>query len=391
LCTSDVARYKRIVARLAIGLHRLLVPFAMTEFRVAAAETVAAPPPVVADPPAVLVGQSAAMERLRRDVLRTAARNQPALIVGEPGTGKSLVARALHEQGPRADQSCAVVACEVFPDTLLEAEVFGCASGIMLGAARERRGVLELSGGGTVILENIDVTSARTQALVARFVATGIIQPLGAGGGAGVAVDTRTVATCTIDGAARARIQSELASRLGARVIHVPSLRERRSDIPALAQFFAAGSALEQRRVGFSAAALSALMAYSWPGNVRQLRIVVERLVMAGRSGDIQANELPVGIRPRPEGAAGSRARVPSVGEELFARVQASGESFWSAVYPLFMKREITRADLRDLIRRALEATRGNADELVRILNMPRSDGRRFLRFLRKYDCGLTG
>ena len=111
------------------------------------------------------------------------------------------MARALHEQGPRADSSCAVVACEVFPETLLEAELFGCASGIVLGAARERRGVFELSSGGTVILDNIDVASARTQALVARFVAEGTVQPIGgaARGGPGTAVDTRTVATATIE------------------------------------------------------------------------------------------------------------------------------------------------------------------------------------------------
>jgi DNA-binding NtrC family response regulator len=374
-------------------LHHLLAPFAMTEFRVAAAETVFPTPPLVADPPAILLGTSAAMERLRRDVLRTAARNQPALIVGEPGTGKSLVARALHEQGPRACSSCAVVACEVFPETLLEAELFGCASGIVLGATRERKGVFELSSGGTVILDNIDVASARTQALVVRFVAEGTVQPLGgaARGGPGTAVDTRTVATGTIEGDTRARIHSELASSLGARVIHVPSLRERRSDIPALAQFFAAGPEPEQGRVRFSSAALAALTAYSWPGNVRQLRIVVERLVATRRSGEIQANELPVGIRPRPDAVTGAWTRVPSVGEELFARVQASGESFWLAVYPLFMKREITRADLRDLVRRAQDAARGNADELVDVLNMPRSDSRRFVRFLRKYDCGVYG
>jgi DNA-binding NtrC family response regulator len=363
----------------------------MTEFRVAAAETAFASQPLVVEPPAVLVGTSAAMERLRRDVLRAAARSQPVLIVGEPGTGKSLVARALHEQGPRAESSCAVVACEVFPAALLEAELFGCASGIVLGAARERRGLFELSSGGTVILDNIDVASARTQALVARFVAEGTVQPLGPARDAlGTAVDTRTVATGTIEGEARAQMHSELASSLGARLIYVPSLRERRADIPALAQFFATGLEPVQRRVGFSSAALAALTAYSWPGNVRQLRIVVERLVAAGRAGEIQAKDLPVGIRPRSDALSGAWTRVPSVGEALFARVQASGESFWSAVYPLFMKREITRADLRDVVRRARDAARGNADELVRLLNMPRSDSQRFQRFLRKYDCGYT-
>jgi DNA-binding NtrC family response regulator len=139
--------------------------------------------------------------------------------------------------------------------------------------------------------------------------------------------------------------------------------------------------------VKFSRESLAALQSYSWPGNVSQLRTVVERLVASVPGDEIRANDLPVGIRPRRP--AGSPVRRPSVGEELFARLQASGESFWSAVYPLFMKREITRTDLRDLMRRALHRARGNAEDLVRVLNMPESDRQRFARFLRKYDCEL--
>ena len=204
-------------------------------------------------------------------------------------------------------------------------------------------------------------------------------------------IEARLVATCTIDRSASTRSHLEIASRLGATLIHVPSLRERRSDIPSLAGYFTVACESEQPRVVFSPAAVTALTAYSWPGNVRQLKTVVDRLVATARAEEIQPNELPVGIRPRPERGAATRSHLPSVGEELFARVQASGESFWATVYPLFMKREITRADLRELVRRALEAARGNADELLRILNIPRSDGQRFLRFLRKYGCELAG
>jgi DNA-binding NtrC family response regulator len=152
-----------------------------------------------------------------------------------------------------------------------------------------------------------------------------------------------------------------------------------------LLSLFASASRV-QGDVTFAQDAVAALKSYSWPGNVSQLRSVVERLV-ENSAGEIRSKDLPVGIRPRQEQhGQGSR---PSAGEELFSRIQVTGESFWSAVYPLFMKREITRTDLRDLISRAFQKARGNAEGLVEILNMPPSDRQKFARFLRKYGCEL--
>jgi DNA-binding NtrC family response regulator len=147
----------------------------------------------------------------------------------------------------------------------------------------------------------------------------------------------------------------------------------------------------ERRAVTFTLEAHSALEAYSWPGNVRELRRVVERVVLSARSEVIGAEDLPVGIRPRRLGAAKDRReRRRTVGEDLFMRLLQGGESFWSAVYPMFMQREITRSDVRDLVRRGLEAARGNYSTLVRLLNMPASDQRKFLGFLRRHGCELT-
>lgn len=363
----------------------------MIDFRLAASEwTPLVEIHVDAEPPATLVGLSGATERLRRDVLRAAPRHQPIVIVGETGSGKSLVARALHEQGPRASEGYAVIACHSVPDALLQLELFGTASDMSGGPAARREGLMHLPASGTVMLEGIDAMSERTRALLARCVSRPRCRvPEKAEPATNGA--PRVVATCAVDAGSSPRIHSEIAAQLGAAIVHVPSLRERRADIPALAQFFAGARDGGGGRVAFSAAAMSALTAYSWPGNVQQLRTVVERLVRIAGGGEIEPDHLPVGIRPRLPRTPGARPKVPSVGEALFARVQSSGESFWSAVYPLFMKREITRADLRDLIRRAREVTRGNLDDLVRVLNMPRSDGRRFIRFLQKYDCELTG
>lgn len=362
----------------------------MTEFRALAVGQAAAQQPLVADAPPVLVGISAAMERLRGDVLSAAGDDRPVLVSGEAGSGKSLVARALHEMGPRAKQLCAVVACQAFPETLLEIELFGCAKGSVVGATSDRQGVLEMVDGGTVILENVEATSARTQSLLERYFATGRVQPIGTLE-AGNPVQTRVVAIAGDDPANIVTDQhhdAALWARLRANELQVPPLRERPSDVPLLSQFFSAAGDGHGHGVVFSAEAMGALSAYPWPGNVAQLKSVVERLVLQAPSGQVRQADLPVGIRPR---SAAARARQDSgstrMADELFARLQATHESFWSAVYPLFMKREITRADLRALITRGLHAARGNVDELVRVFNMPRSDRPKFERFLRKYGC----
>ena len=172
----------------------------------------------------------------------------------------------------------------------------------------------------------------------------------------------------------------------------IPALRDRRDDIPILVDYFAAVhcAAAGKPVVIFAPDALQALMEFSWPGNVRELRSVIERLVGNARSFVIVADELPVGIRPRRTATPRrGRERRRAVGEELFVRLVANGESFWSCVYPLFMEREITRTDVRDLVRRGLEVARGNSETLIRLFNMPPSDHKRFVSFLRKYDCQL--
>lgn len=356
----------------------------MIDFRVAVG-TQEFPPDVSLDVLPVLAGVSGAMNRLRAEVLRAAVAEGPVLVLGEPGSGKSLVARALHEQGPRAPRACAVVPCHTLPERLLEIELFGAGS----SATGRRPGVIELAQGGTVILENIELVGGRARTLLEQFLGTGSFEEAGSSGTA-THVDTRIIITSSrvsrgSSGSAH-RSGGVWWERFAATVVQVPTLRERSDDIPLLLHTFASPT-VTGREVKVSREALAALESYSWPGNVSQLRSVVERLVASVSGDEIRPVDLPVGIRPRRP--AGYQARRLSVGEELLTRIQASGESFWSAVYPLFMKREITRTDLRDLMGRALQRARGDGQELVRVLNMPDSDRQKFARFLRKYDCEL--
>jgi DNA-binding NtrC family response regulator len=360
----------------------------MTHFRTAAAET-AAPAAMVDAGPTLLIGSSVVMAGLRETILQVAALDAPVLVTGESGSGKSLVARALHNYGPRAAGPIVVMGCHAVPQALLELELFGSADGVS-GVTTVRSGALEAAANGTVILENIDQMDLRTQGVLSRVLSTGLLRTAEACG-RDLPVCARVIGTISKQDPFDSEIDwhPDLREQLIATTVRVPNLRERESDIPVLTDFFAAAASPLRSRAVFSSEALRALARYSWPGNVAQLRSVVERIVSAaGHDGEIPATALPVGIRPRYASVRGG-ALTTSTGEELFAKVQASRESFWSSVYPLFMKREITRSDLRELIRRAYQSARGNADELVRLLNMPHTDRQKFQRFLRKYGCEL--
>ena len=135
--------------------------------------------------------------------------------------------------------------------------------------------------------------------------------------------------------------------------------------------------------------ALDALCEYAWPGNVRQVENVVERLVVTGRREVVLLEDLPQEIRSPLGGSRQGRERRRTVADELFKKLTEERESFWSAVYPLYMNREITRANVRDLVHKGLEEARGNYKIVLRLFNMEASDYKRFLNFLRKHECQL--
>jgi len=172
----------------------------------------------------------------------------------------------------------------------------------------------------------------------------------------------------------------------------VPPLRERREDIPAMVAYslknFSAKGDYQVRAV--DAAAMDALTAYRWPGNVRELENVVERLVVTAKSETVTIADLPAEIRAY-TGAQPKvmRERRKTIADDLYRRVVHEGESFWTAVYPLYMQREITKTNVREVVRRGLNDARGNYKIVARMFNLDADDYKRFLNFLRKHDCQL--
>jgi DNA-binding NtrC family response regulator len=170
----------------------------------------------------------------------------------------------------------------------------------------------------------------------------------------------------------------------------VPPLRDRRDDIPRLAnhflEYFTRNDTYVPRRL--APEAMTALTQYHWPGNVRELENIMERLVVSGHSDTIQVADLPVEIRARTGvSLAPRRERRRTVADDLYRRLIEERESFWSIVYPLYMQREITRSQVRDLVRKGLEEARGNYKIVARLFNMDQRDYKKFLNFLRKHDC----
>jgi DNA-binding NtrC family response regulator len=186
--------------------------------------------------------------------------------------------------------------------------------------------------------------------------------------------------------------REDLFYRLNVIHIVVPPLRERREDIPSLIDRFLGQFTAANRSAitSVSPAALKALYEYSWPGNVRELENVIERLVVTVQGPTIEVEHLSPEIREQTTLALRPRReRRKTISDELYKRMIEQHESFWTTVYPLFMEREITRNNVREVIRRGLEEARGNYKIVARLFNMEARDYKRFLNFLRKHDCQI--
>jgi two-component system nitrogen regulation response regulator GlnG len=251
-------------------------------------------PPV--SPPGVsrfgLIGEAPSMVQLRQEIRRVAGLDVPVLIRGETGTGKELIARALHQAGPRAEKPYLILNMGAIPPALAVAELFGAARGAFTGADRARDGYFSRAGGGTLFLDEIGETPPEVQVLLLRALETGEIQPVG---GTPRRVDVRLVAATDArleDEVTAGRFRAPLLHRLGGYQIHVTPLRRRREDLGLLFLHFlrqeleALGEPerlLVSGRPWVPAPLVSYLADYEWPGNVRQLRNVVRQLVIAGR------------------------------------------------------------------------------------------------------------
>jgi len=341
-----------------------------------------------------LIGASPQIEALRQEIARVARSDAKILITGESGVGKEVVAQGIHSLSLRAERPFIAVNCAGIPETLLESELFGHVRGSFTGAYRDKPGKLELAHTGTVFLDEIGEMTLRMQGLLLRFLETGELQKVGADGG-GRTVDVRVIAATNKDlreMITQGAFREDLFYRLNVIQLEVPPLREHREDIPLLIEYFLR---LFTRHNGCSVKAVSpetigVLTRYSWPGNVRQLVNVVERLVITGREAVASVDDLPAEVRQQEGvGFRAQRERRRTVADDLYKRLIDEGESFWSCVYALYMDREITRGTLREVIRKGLEESRGNYRIVARLFNLEPHDYKRFLNFLRKHDCQL--
>ena len=250
-------------------------------------------------PAARLIGRTAPMLEVYKQIAHAADSSMPVLIVGASGTGKELVARAVHAHGPRANRPFVPVNCGAIAETLLESELFGHTRGSFTGAVADAKGLFEQAHGGTVLLDEIAETSPALQVKLLRAIEEGEIRPVGAS--RAIRVDARVLAATNIDleqRVAEQRFRQDLFYRLSVIVIRVPPLKERPADIPLLvAQFLENARARSGRQVSISPQALELLTSHSWPGNVRELENAIERLVLFNRGAVIDVADLPPVVR----------------------------------------------------------------------------------------------
>jgi DNA-binding NtrC family response regulator len=305
-----------------------------------------------------LIGRSAAMLALYDTIARIAPHFSVALVTGETGTGKELVATALHRLGPRATRPFVPVNCSAIVDTLFESELFGHVRGAFTGATEHRVGLFERASGGVLFLDEVGELPRPMQAKLLRVLETGDVMRVGSSESRRVDVRVIAASNRVLEREVReGRFRADLFYRLNVIELRIPALRERREDIPLLVRHFATGFA---RRFGRDMMAidhevLARLAAQPWPGNVRELRNLIERTAMLG------------------EGASSRAARDPLT----FPRI--TGMS--SHVRPI--------ADLeREEILRALAETRGNKKEAARRLGLSR---RALYRRLEKFGLDAPG
>jgi formate hydrogenlyase transcriptional activator len=302
-----------------------------------------------------VIGKSPAMNKVMDLVHRVAPTNTSVIIYGETGTGKELIANAIHEIGPRKLKPMIKVNCAAIPEELLESELFGHEKGAFTGAHERRVGMFQLAQEGTIFLDEIGDISPKTQTKLLRVLQESEIQPLGSKNS--IRVDVRVIAATNKDLKKKIEdgtFRSDLFYRLNVFPITMPSLRDRREDIPRLVDFFLAKYAhLKKGKAHIDKNVLNIFLKYLWPGNIRELENIIERLMIISGPGNISIRDLP---------------------RELWTDVPGR-----STVRPL---REAVFDFKKELVRQALAETAGKKSDAATMLGMPKSNFSRLLKQL---------
>jgi DNA-binding NtrC family response regulator len=277
------------------------------------------------------------------------------------------------------------VNCAGLTAARLESELFGQVEGSTTGDGRETRGKFQLAQRGTLFLDEVGDMSLRTQARLLRFLDKAESRRSDR---PDARVDVRVVAATNRnlnDLVTTGRFREDFLHRLRVIHLHVPPLRERPEDVHVLMRHFFARSG---RDLSFTNGALRAFRRYSWPGNVRELLNVVERLVWLSADGVVGVQHLPLPMRSGP-------GVMPvddpgQVADELYDALARQGASFWEHVYPRFLAHDITRDDLRELVRRGLRESQGRYTALLTLFGMSSRDYRRFMNFLAEHECAVA-
>lgn len=315
-----------------------------------------------------IVGESQTIKDIKEFIADAASSSLPVLITGESGTGKELVARAIHAKSSRSTNQLVIVDGSTLREELIASELFGHEKGAFTGAVAKKAGLFEIADRGSIFLDEIAELSASNQAALLRVIEYGTFRPIG--GLREVHTNVRLIAATNQDTkrlVAEGRFREDLFYRLAGLVIRIPPLRERKEDIPTLADFFLSRHNISnESEIKITNQARDALLEYSWPGNVRELLYVIERAALLGRKeGVITAN-----LVPKPEKAQEQASQPPS--GELYLADKPTLADF-SARYE------------KAYIFRLLEEFSGNKSEVARVLAISRSV---LYDKLRKYGLG---
>lgn len=360
----------------------------------------------------LLLGESPALVELRRDIEAAARTEAKVLILGETGVGKEVVAQLIHAQSTRLNRPFVAVNCSGIPETLLESELFGHVRGSFTGAYRDKPGLVRQADHGTLFLDELGEMSLRMQAVLLRFAETGEIQPIGSDAVTG-RTDVRLVTATNRDLRKQidaGQFREDLYYRLNVIQISVPPLRQRGDDVLLLLRYYLQ-KASEAHRLPvpeLTVEAAQVLRHYSWPGNIRELKNMTERIVVRASDVPIAPDALPrevLGEREAvaivvPAAPASSQDEVAralpgrqvvrhsETADRLWQRLMA-GEDFWTVVHQPFKAHELTRDDLAALIDRGLQHTRGSYRALLSTFGLPAPDYKRFHAFLYQQNCNL--